>query len=191
VVGWCNWAYTWCGYFDFGGIYDRWATGKFGDGFGTAYSGTITEHRLADGTARVRVVLETTGAFTYVMERIDQGNDFNYGTPSLGYSSLEWNPALAPVLGEHRLVLEYDAPAPGAPVPDLVELFWPVPGAERGYGFRSLMIVGKATGPLRTEAGYAPGSTGSVEWNAPTPAGAANGQYRNLVGGKITFRVNN
>lgn len=54
VVGWCNWAYTWCGFFDFGGIYDRWATGRFGAGFGprtAARSRSIVSPMAAPGSA--------------------------------------------------------------------------------------------------------------------------------------------
>src|SRR5262249_17393544 len=114
------------------------ANAFYDDAFGTRFRGTVSERRLADGRAEVTVVLQTTSALTYVL----RGTDIDYATAPLLFGArptpngLQGRPALANC--ELRLV--FINTAPGAPLPDLIQLVNdPAAGQEvRAVGFRAV-----------------------------------------------------
>src|SRR5262249_54563265 len=106
---------------DYAGIADAY----YGGAFGTTFDGTITERPLADGRAEVTVLLHTKNALTYVLQGYDfAGSPLLFGarpTPD----GLEGNGAL----GDSLLAVKFINTKPGAPLPDLLQLFNdPAPG---------------------------------------------------------------
>ena len=113
---------------DYAGLADDWIGGPDGCGmsFGTTFSGEVTEEELADGRANVHVVLHTDNALTWVTD----GGDFN--NPLLfGYRAPDVCNGAEPALGRITFIIDFINTAPGAPLPDLLQLFIaPDPGQE-------------------------------------------------------------
>lgn len=190
IFGVCDWQFTVCGAFDYAGVWERYLIARHGAGVGTTYSGKITEYPLADGRARVRIVLESANAQVIVVENLHLGNDFSFGIKSMGILPQDYQPGGPVVLGSHRHVLEYIAPSAGAPILDLVELFMTTEDTYRGYDFRSWQLSGSATGPMNPEAGYAPGTVGTFTASTPMgKVGKSNGWYINEAGGLVRLKM--
>lgn len=96
---------------------------------GTKTYGSITERSLSDGRAEVTVVLYTSNALTFA-------STFDYSLPSPPQSAetntrlfgssvqdLFRDPRRRPALGNSNLILIFKNTKPGAPMPDLVQLF--------------------------------------------------------------------
>jgi hypothetical protein len=122
------------------------ANACFGNAFGTTMSGVITERALANGQAEDTVLLHTQNALTWVV----QSQDFLNGAVVFGH---RWNTNLptctlngaSPTLGTSFLEIKFNNTAPGAPLPDFIQLaFSPASGQQLiEYAFQA-----NATGPL-------------------------------------------
>lgn len=146
---------------DYAGLVNRcWPTLQLP----TSFSGTIIERPLADGRAEVTVILHTQNAVTFVADQ-----DPAVGTLLFGQ---RWNPAGTcgvvstsgldnPVLGDFFLQLVFTNTAPGAPLPDLFQLFGVIPPAS-GQEPRTLKVSAKAVGPLYNLPGIPNGSMGQA-----------------------------
>jgi hypothetical protein len=89
---------------------------------GTTTSGTISERTLPDGTAEDTINLHTHNAFAWA---VFAGDGSNPNPPVLfGYlpSQLAADPSLHPPVGDSDLHAVIRIPAPGAPLPDLVDM---------------------------------------------------------------------
>jgi hypothetical protein len=123
---------------DYAGLADRTCNGVAG----TVFAGTVAERLLPDGRAEVSVELFTRNAITWAVN----GTDFANGPVVFGVRWQEDPPgrcALAgtPALGTSLLRVTFRNTAPGAPLPDLVQLLVaPEPGQE----FVALAIDGFA-----------------------------------------------
>ena len=155
AVYWCD--YGCVNYFkvDFGGLYRRWwAQNGLPEYTPYYYTGSVTEHRLADG--RRRLVVNIHGHNTFV--------DFGVADPSdrslIGSSIIEWplltdNPVM-PTLGEASLSADLIVPANFVGMPDMTQMvFWPVEGME----IRRWNINVSATGVLRDSYNGIPAGT--------------------------------
>jgi hypothetical protein len=130
---------------DYAGLADAFAGGAFG----TETTGTVTERPLNDGRAEVHVRLHTTNALSWVVD----GFDFT-GPLLFGNRAPEVLAGAEPALGESFLHVKFINTAPGAPLPDLIQLLVaPEPGQELVF----LSFHARADGPL------ADGSPGRVE----------------------------
>jgi hypothetical protein len=114
-------------------------------------SGSVTERPLADGRAEVHVRLHTSNALTWVAE-----GDFN--GPLLFGRRLaacgEQPPGTEAALGSSLLHVTFINTAPGAPLPDLIQLLY---FPEEGQETIKLSFHGQAGGSL------ADGTPGRVE----------------------------
>ncbi len=108
---------------DYAGLADD----ALGGSLGTEFEGEITERLLPDGRAEVTVELETENALTFVVD----GFVFGGGPLLLGERVAADGTIENPVLGESSLELVFINTAPGADLPDLLQLFFvPEPGQE-------------------------------------------------------------
>jgi hypothetical protein len=132
---------------DYAGLADECAGGVFG----TEMSGSVTERPLADGRAEVHVRLHTSNALAWVAE-----GDFN--GPLLFGQRLaacgEPPPGTEVALGSSLLHVTFINTAPGAPLPDLIQLLY---FPEEGQETIKLSFYGQAGGTL------ADGTPGRVE----------------------------
>ena len=137
---------------DYAGLADTLAGGAFG----TTLDGSITEVPLADGRARVSVTLHTKNALTWAG---DVSSSFP-GPILFGHTLAEVLGGAEPALGESLLKVTFTNTAPGAPLPDLIQLgFCPEPGQElQVYSFHA-----RADGTLRAAFGVPEGSPGRLE----------------------------
>ena len=138
---------------DYAGLADHWAGGAFG----TAINGTIIERPLADGRALVEVLLRTNNALTWVVD--DPGlatGDFT-GPLLFGHRAPEVVAGAEPALGRSHTQLKFINTAPGADLPDLIQLLiFP----EDGQELLSLKSNNQAKGPLTALFGVPEGTPG-------------------------------
>jgi hypothetical protein len=107
---------------DYAGIADDY----YGGVFGTTFGGTVTERPLADGRAEVTVVLQTKDALTYVVDGFDFASDPLVFGARPNPSGLQGSGV---ALGNSVLIVKFINTAPGAALPDLLQLFIdPAPG---------------------------------------------------------------
>ncbi len=110
---------------------------------GTTVSGSINERPLADGRAEVEVQLQTRNALTWAI----QGFDFANGPLLFGARLSDVLNGANPSLGDCTLYVKFINAAPGAPLPDLVELL-----QCRVQDFEVLSFYGQASGTLANGA---------------------------------------
>jgi hypothetical protein len=149
---------------DYAGLADEWIIGESGGAisFGTTFSGTVTEKPLADGRAKVHVVLHTRNALTWVTECTDPEGDicFDFTRPLwFGARADEvLDEGATPALGHITMIIEFINAEPGDPLPDLLQLLIaPEAGQE---GPRISLTRARASGPLREAFGVADGTPG-------------------------------
>jgi hypothetical protein len=133
--GWSDAAHNLSISVDYAGV----ANAFYGDAFGTRFRGTVTERPLADGRAEVMAVLQTTNALADVIQGVD--GDFADDPLLFGArptpDGLEGGVALA----DAELRVVFTNTAPGAPLPDLIQLAFGTPAAGqdlRAIGFRAV-----------------------------------------------------
>ncbi|MBI4600450.1 MAG: hypothetical protein HY721_00680 [Planctomycetes bacterium] len=150
---------------DYAGIADAWLESQAG-GFdlGTATSGSITERPLPDGRAEVHVRLHTRNALSWVINRTGcpPGSAFAVCPLLLGHRAPDVLAGAEPALGQSLLTVVFVNTAPGAPMPDLLQISsgrFRLPGQE----FHSISIYARASGELREASGFPEGAPGSAQ----------------------------
>jgi len=148
---------------DYPGVIARFVREQGGPRLGTKVDGKVTERRLGDGRALVEVSLETDDALFWV-------SDIGAHIPPADQLQCKPNTILfgrcyqdviarraGPTVGESYLELRFTNSAPGAPLPDLIQLgFEPQPGQE----LRRILFKAKADGPLSRNFGVRDGTPG-------------------------------
>jgi len=133
---------------DYAGLADA-----YGPGEEPQTSGTVTERRLNDGRAEVTVILHTKNANAWVIDLDLNGDvlDQIANRPTLfGHRPIDVVNGAPQALADSLLHVRFINPAPGAPLPDLVQLVnFGVPGVE----LTLLAFSMSATGPLTEEYG--------------------------------------
>ena len=150
---------------DYAGVGNAWLVSNGYPSLGTTISGSITERPLADGRAEVTVILHTTNALAYALP-FDLGGPINQNqlNPLLfGFrpQDLLADPTKQPALGESHLKIVFKNPAPGAPLPDIVDAFV-LGNAAPGQEPISLSFRANATGKLRAASGFPEGTPGRL-----------------------------
>lgn len=118
--------------------------------FGTQADGTVIERPLPDGRVEVTVVLHTRNALTWVAD-----GDFASGTLLFGQRVCDVLAGGQASLGDSQLQVVFINPGPGAPLPDLIELF-----VSRFNDLVSLSFRSQAEGALRAAFGVSDGTPG-------------------------------
>jgi hypothetical protein len=122
--------------FDYAGLNDV----ALGGILGTTMDGSIDEVLQADGRVIVQVVLHTHRALTFA---VASEVDFTSSPLLFGHRAAEVLAGAQPSLGSCTLKLVFRNPAPGAPLPDIEELFFC-----RFADFLSIYFVGQSDGIL-------------------------------------------
>jgi hypothetical protein len=126
---------------DYAGLANNYLVSQGGTSLGTTISGSINERPLADGRAEVSVTLRTKKALVW-------GSDISTEFPGpllLGHRVDEVLAGATPALADSTFRVVFINTAPGAPLPDLIQLnFAPLPGQE----FKFLSIHARGTGPF-------------------------------------------
>jgi hypothetical protein len=135
-IGWTDSAREIAASVDYAGLANAWA----GYAFDTETTGTVTERPLPDGRAEVHVRLHTTNALSWVVD----GFDFN-GPLLFGHRAPDVQAGAEPALGESFLHVRFINTAPGAPLPDLIQLFV---APEEGQELEFISFYARANGPL-------------------------------------------
>jgi hypothetical protein len=123
---------------DYAGLADRACGGVAG----TTFAGRVSEYAFPDGRAAVTVDLYAIDAITWVVD----GFDFRHDPVIFG---LRWEDVWdggcgmkgTPAVGSARLSATFTNTAPGAPLPDLLQL---VLAPERGQELRCLSLQSEA-----------------------------------------------
>ncbi len=106
---------------DYAGLGDQWVMQQNGGqkGFGTNMTGGISEELMPDGRAQVTIDLQTNNAMAFVT----QGPDLKGSPVIFGHHLRDvMNPATPPGLGTLSMHVVMINNAPGAPLPDLIQL---------------------------------------------------------------------
>jgi len=138
-----------CWYSDLG-VWERWVAAERGVGFGTRWSGQVTERRLSDGRRHVKVNLRGSDVLTFVVA-MDVPGDDPIGIADylyLGESPAELAAGVrSPTLGDVNVGYEFILPSDYEGYPDAIEFFyreWPA-----GFEFLSFRYTTAARGTAR------------------------------------------
>jgi hypothetical protein len=133
---------------DYAGLANDWIEAASGGAtsFDTTFSGSITERPLRDGRVEVNVRLRTDNALAWVVDGSDYANDpllFGNRAPAVlaGAES---------ALVSSHLTLRFINTAPGANLPDLIQL---LVAPEEGQELRFIGFEANGEGPLADDGG--------------------------------------
>ncbi len=150
---------------DYAGVGNNWLVANGYPSLGTTISGSISERPLADGRAEVTVILHAKNALAYAVT-YDLAGPINQNqlNPLLfGYrpQDLLANASFQPALGESHFKAVFKNPAPGAPMPDVVDAFV-LGNAAPGQEAVSFAFNATATGQLHAASGFPEGTSGKL-----------------------------
>ena len=151
---------------DYAGLANQWIEQESGGtvSFGTSLRGTVTERTLQDGRALVHVTLHTEHALSFAVAECEpQGEsatcDFASDPLVLGARAPDVLQGATPAFGDSHLDVKFISTAPGAPLPDLLQLaFLPEPGQE----LLQIKFHASAEGVLHAAFGVAEGTRGRL-----------------------------
>jgi hypothetical protein len=135
---------------DYAGLADA-----YGPGETPLMSGMVTERPLSDGRAEVTVILHTKNANAWVIDLDLSGDvlDQIANKPTLfGHRPIDVVSGATQALADSLLHVRFINTAPGAPLPDLVQLN-NNPSSLPGTELKLLAFSVSATGPLTEEYG--------------------------------------
>ncbi len=144
---------------DYAGLADEWIVSKGGPSLGTIVDGRVSERPLNDGRAEVSVILHTMNALSWAVFLADPTIGFAFNPLLFGALAPDVVSGAEPALGEAHLLLVFKNTAPGAPLPDILDLFGIVGVPEPGQEWVSVGFDASATGPLTALAGLGPDGT--------------------------------
>ncbi|HKE42448.1 MAG TPA: hypothetical protein VKG21_21675 [Casimicrobiaceae bacterium] len=142
---------------DYAGLADAYKSGEE-----PLLSGTVTERPFSDGRAEVTVILHTKNANAWVIDLDLNGDvlDQIANKPTLfGHRPRDVAAGARQALGDLLLHIVFINTAPGAPLPDLVQLN-NNPGTLPGTELKFLGLSMSATGPLTAQYGVPEGTPG-------------------------------
>jgi hypothetical protein len=111
---------------DYAGLANEYITAQTGISLGTEVTGSVLECELADGRAEITVVLSTTKALGFAQSIADlAANDFNFLiTPTIFGAKAQdvVSGVAAAATGPASLFTTFSISAPGAPLPDFLDV---------------------------------------------------------------------
>lgn len=146
--------------FDYAGVAERTIIDMGGDPLGTTFDGHIRELPLKDGRAECRVNLQTRNALCWANACGDPCDfDFANGPMLFGARSTEVLAGMDATLGEINITLLFINTAPGAPMPDIMQILY---APEEGQELLWFALSATANGPLREAYGVPDGTPGKM-----------------------------
>jgi hypothetical protein len=143
-------------YVDFAGHTEAYLAAHGGPPLGTEIHGKIVERLLADGRAAVHVVLKVDNTLAWVTEEANAWT-IKDATLLFGNRAADVLAGEQPGLCDAHFEVKFINTAPGAPMPDLIQLlFRTEPGQEPKF----VSVHCHATGPLREAFGVEDGTPG-------------------------------
>src|ERR1051326_306023 len=129
---------------DYAGEIDRF----LGGALGTTVTGTLDEVANPDGTATVAVTLHAHNALTFASLCNAPANQCDFANTPLVFGARlsDVLRGAAPSLGDCTFYVKFINTAPGAPLPDLLQMFY-CPGPGQGPAL-TLSFFGQANGTL-------------------------------------------
>lgn len=152
-------------YIDYAGVANRWVGEQHPGASFSTYSGRVVEEPLSDGRARITVQLTMKNAMVYMVKGTDLANSeavFGYRTDKLEGSTEP------PAMGNGTMTLTLINPAPGMPIPDLVQL---AKFPQEGQKLLKLTFRFDASGTFRDQMGGERQANISVYSSGPIMAG--------------------
>ncbi len=145
---------------DYAGLASDWLVANGGPDLGTLTSGTVVERPLGDGSALVKVALNTANANSWV---VPFPGDIAADPTIFGYRAQDLlaNPSLTPALSHSEFRIDFKNTAPGAALPDLVDAFI-LGNAAPGQELRFLAFRSNGDGPLHANFGVPEGTPGHL-----------------------------
>jgi hypothetical protein len=161
-IGWGDPASLYYASFDYAGLADAWITQEGGAPLGTAMDGSVTERPLPDGRAEVHVRLHTKNAlvWAFLLDPSLPGNPWRDNPLSFGHRAPEVLAGADAALGESLFHVVFINSAPGAPLPDILQVFY---APEEGQEGHTMCFYGRADGTLRELYGVPDGTPGRVQ----------------------------
>lgn len=128
----------------------------FGD-IGTTVDGSVSENATPAGTAEVRVLLRSRNAW---VQAYKADPELFFGELLFGERTSEVLAGAETTVADAEITIQITNTAPGAPLPDLHQLFLcPEPGQSTKF----FNTKAQASGPLRTGFGVPDGTPGRLE----------------------------
>jgi len=124
-VGWADGNFITFALVDYAGLANEYIKARTGHSLGTRVTGVVVECRLADHRAQVTVVLSTTRALGFAESIQDLvNNNFDFlNTPTIfGAKAQEVVNGLEAAVGPATLITTFSIPAPGAALPDFLDV---------------------------------------------------------------------
>jgi len=158
LVGWSDPNANYFTLVDYAGLADQ----LLGGVLGTTTDGSINEVPQTDGRAEVSIVLNAHNALTWAITGLDSAT----GPLLFGHRVQDVAAGADAALGDCTLRLKFFNTAPGAPLPDFIQLlFCPDPGQQiTFFGFTA-----QASGTLRANFGVSDGTPGRLECTQTGP----------------------
>jgi len=124
-VGWVDGNFITFALVDYAGLANEYIKAETGHSLGTKAMGTVLQCELADGRAEITVVLHTTNALGFAQSIADlAANNFDFlNTPTIfGAKAQDVVNGAAAATGPVTLVTTFSISAPGAPLPDFLDV---------------------------------------------------------------------
>jgi len=142
---------------DYAGLANEYIEAASGVSLGTSLSGVVTETPNKDGTADVRVELHARNALIFVIADFD----FAAGPLVLGHRAPDVASGATPGLANVEFHISFTNTAPGAPLPDLIQLFF-FPGENQALHNYSFNATGSGPAPDGTTLKVTVAQTGNI-----------------------------
>jgi hypothetical protein len=168
ILAWADPATWYLAWADYTGLQNAWIESESGGemSLGTVVTGTIKETALDDGRALIHMNLKAKNALFWLNHFVDFGT---WDPMYFGARPQDVLDGAEPALGNINMMVEFINTAPGAPIPDFVQLyFFPEPEQE----IVTLTMNSLAQGILHEASGYPEGTPGIaklVEANLQKP----------------------
>ena len=156
-LGWSDPTNNFGALFEYLGNADRWLQEQSGGeiSLGTEISGDVTERLLPDGRALIHLNVRAKNILAWVIDV----QDFFLDPLVFGTRVVDVLNGAEPSLGRFTLEAEFTIAEPGAPIPDLFQLYFaPEPGQE----VLRIALNMTATGILHEGSGYPAGTRAKV-----------------------------
>jgi hypothetical protein len=132
---------------DYAGLANKWLIAQGKPDLGTEITGNVVEKALKDGSAEVSVTLKTRNALAWAAPFTE-----TFDAPAIfGATAADVDAGATPALADVEFRITFSNTEPGAPLPDLIEVFYSGDYQISNYAFQA-----------HAKGEYCNGETGSM-----------------------------